>query len=150
MQLSYSTEGNRYDKLKSAAEEMIREQITTRTERDMSVRPKLRISLPFSFADMLIFLKTSKMSTLEQTIAAQSAKIQKLRSDKSQLQSLLELEKSTITKLEFECKSAQTMLEGLKAQVTRFQEHVDTCTQKISPFYNVAQFLDFNGHKSVY
>jgi hypothetical protein len=43
VQLSYTSEGNRYDKLKFAAEEMIREQISTRTERDMSVR----LQLPF-------------------------------------------------------------------------------------------------------
>ena len=47
VQLSCTTEANRYDKLKFAAEEMIREQISTRTERDMSVRPPaLRFRAP--------------------------------------------------------------------------------------------------------
>ena len=68
---------------------------------------------------------------LEETIAAQRAKIQKLRSDKSQMQSLLEHERSTLSKLEFEYKSLQTMLEGLKSQVLRFQEHVNTGTHKL-------------------
>lgn len=42
VQVSYTSEGNRYDKLKCAAEEMIREQISTRTERDISVRYIMR------------------------------------------------------------------------------------------------------------
>lgn len=73
------------------------------------------------------------MMTLEQTIESHSSKIQKLRADKSQLQSLLELEKSSFAKMEFEYKSLQTMFDGLKAQVTRFQEHVDTGTTRYFP-----------------
>lgn len=38
VQVSVTSESNRYDKLKYAAEEMIREQISTKTERDLSVR----------------------------------------------------------------------------------------------------------------
>ena len=68
------------------------------------------------------------MSSLESTVQAQSAKIQKLRTEKTQLQSLLELEKSTISKLEFEKKSLQALLDGLKSQVSTFVESVEQGT----------------------
>jgi chromosome segregation ATPase len=68
------------------------------------------------------------MASLESAVQAQSSKIQKLRGEKGQLQSLLDLEKAAISKLEFENNSLQTMLEGLKTQVASFQEHVDACT----------------------
>lgn len=74
-------------------------------------------------------MQTSKTAALEATVQAQSAKIQKLRTDKSQLLSLLELEKSAISKLEFENKSLQTLLEGLKSQVNSFEAHVKHCTE---------------------
>jgi len=75
--------------------------------------------------------QTTKLAALEATVQAQSSKIQKLRADKSQLQSLLELEQSSITKLEFENKTLQTLLDSLKAQVTKFQAQLSTGTNTL-------------------
>jgi hypothetical protein len=52
VQVSLTSEGNRYDKLKYAAEDMIREQISARSEREVSVR---LFTLPSRFLRLCLY-----------------------------------------------------------------------------------------------